>query len=495
MTLKAVVFDDEYIVLQGLRTMIDWDKHGITLVGTASNGIDALQLFMEVRPDIVLTDIRMPGLTGLQVIEDIMKTAPETACIVFSGFNEVEYLKKAIKLGVIDYLEKPVTLPMIEEVIAKTIKKINEQKRIEKLKEEWEGTQQERLEKATMDLLLGSEGAAERWSSAFGAKAKAVKAVTVLALSGDHRFLPDPDDYRIIPVRNGHERLGVVFHFTRHSEELIRRLLAFPHQLVIGSGRTVSSLEDIPKSYEDARHALKYGLFMEETGWIRFEDVGENTRLPRQLSELEKSIIFTIRTGDEGALLGELERFIGELEEQKLNPDGLESEVLKLIYLALEVAKETGGDIHRMKEGGFFPQQEIRKIQTKEQLFDWLYIQMDDLMKWMERIRTADKQGAVERACAYMESRFDQDITLQEVADHVGMNSTYFSLLFKEKAGKSYIKYLTYIRIEKAKELLLAGKKVAEVSEQVGYHSYRHFSELFKKQTGVSPGQYKDNPA
>ena len=132
--LKAVVFDDEYIVLQGLRTMIDWDKHGITLVGTASNGIDALQLFMEVKPDIVLTDIRMPGLTGLQVIEDIMKTAPETACIVFSGFNEVEYLKKAIKLGVIDYLEKPVTLPMIEEVIAKTIKKINEQKRIEKLK-------------------------------------------------------------------------------------------------------------------------------------------------------------------------------------------------------------------------------------------------------------------------------------------------------------------------------------------------------------------------
>lgn len=491
--LKAVVFDDEYIVLQGLRMMIDWNKYGIELAGTASDGLEALRLFEEVKADIVLTDIRMPGLTGLQVIEEIMKEAPETACIVFSGFNEVAYLKKAIRLGVVDYLEKPITLPMIEEVLLKTTKKIKEQKRIEQLEAEWEGTQQERLEKATMDLLLGHEGAIEKWREAFGDDASRVQAVTVLTLSGDHTFLPDPDDYRIVAVRNGHERLGIVFHFTSHSEELIRRLLAFPNKLVIGSGRTVTALAEAPQSYGDAQHALKYGLFMEETGWIRFEDIGENTRLPRYLSELEKSIIFKIRTVDEGGLLGELERFREELETQKLNPDVLESEVLKLIYLAQEVAKETGGDIHTIKEGGYFPQQEIRAIQTKEQLFDWLYVQMDLIMKWISRVRITEKQGAAERACAYMESRFNQDITLQEVADHVGMNSTYFSLLFKEKVGKSYIKYLTYIRIEKAKELLLAGGKVAEVSEQVGYHSYRHFSELFKKQTGVSPGQYKES--
>lgn len=491
--LKAVVFDDEYIVLQGLRRMIDWNKYGIELSGTASDGLKALNLFKEVKPNIVLTDIRMPGLNGLQVIEQIMEQAPDTVCIVFSGFNEVEYLKKAIKLGVMDYLEKPVTLPMIEDVLAKTIKKIQEQQRLEKLHNEWEGTKLERLEKATLDLLLTGKPAVDKWKNEFGEQAVQVKAITVFALSNDYTFSMDHQDYRILYIRNGYERLSVVFHFSENAEELITRLLAWPEKMTIGSGRTVKEVENAYQSYGDAQHALKYGLFMEEAGWIRFEDIGENTRLPRHLSELEKSIIFKIRTGDEGGLLGELNQFIEELESQKLNPEALESEALKLIYLAQEVAKETGADIHGLKDGGYFPQQEIRTIQTKEQLFDWLYLQMDLVMKWILRVRAAEKQGAVEQACIYMENRFDQDITLQEVADHVGMNSTYFSLLFKEKMGKSYIKYLTYIRMEKAKKLLLEGKKVAEVSEKVGYHSYRHFSELFKKQTGISPGQYKES--
>ncbi|MCI2255771.1 response regulator [Domibacillus sp. PGB-M46] len=490
--LKAVVFDDEYIVLQGLKMMIDWSRYGIELAGTASDGLEALRLFKEVQPDIVLTDIRMPGLDGLEVIEKIMDEAPGTVCIVFSGFNEVEYLKKAIKLGVIDYLEKPVTLSMVEEVLTKTIKKINEQKRMEKLQVEWEGTKMDRLEKATLDLLLTGSNAEEKWRQEFGPNVDRIKAVTILALSDECTFTPNQPDYELVYIRNGHERLIAVFHYTENPEELIQQLISWPGNITIGSGRTYSEITSAPRSYGDAQHALRYGLFMEESGWIRFEDIGENTRLPRQLSQYEKNIIFNMRTGDEAGLLSELEQFIRELESQKLNPDVLESEVLKLIYLAQEVAKETGEDIHQLKEGGYFPQQDIRAIQTKEQLFHWLYAQMNLIMQWILRIRTSEKQGAVERACSYMESRFDQDITLQEVAEYVGMNSTYFSLLFKEKVGKSYIKYLTHIRMERAKELLLAGGKVAEVSERVGYRSYRHFSELFRKHTSVNPGQYKE---
>jgi two-component system response regulator YesN len=490
--LKAVVCDDEYIVLQGLRMMIDWNRYGIELAGTASDGVEALRLFREAKPDIVLTDIRMPGMDGLQVIEKILTEAPETVCIVFSGFNEVKYLKKAIKLGVMDYLEKPVTLPMIEEVLARTIKKINEQKRVEKQRSEWEGTKMERLEKATLNLLLFGEEVLEKWQQEFGPNAIHVKAVTVLALSDECTFTLSKHDYDLVYIRNGYERLIVVFHYIQYPEELIERLITWSERMTIGSGRTYQHVSEVPKSYQDAAHALRYGLFTEEKGWIRFEDIGENTSLPHHLSEHEKAIIFNIRTGDEGGLQAQLALFIQELESQRLNPEVLESEVLKLIYLALEVAKETGADIHQIKEGGYFPQQEIRYIKTKEQLFDWLYAQIDLVMKWIIKVRQTEKLGAVERACTYMENRFEQDITLQEVAEHVGMNSTYFSLLFKEKMGKSYIKYLTHIRMKKAKELLMTGGKVADVSGKVGYHSYRHFSELFKKHTGVNPGQYKD---
>ena len=111
---KAVIFDDEYIVLQGLQAMIDWQKYGVEIVGTAGDGAAALAIVRERRPDIILTDIRMPGMDGLELIERVMQEAPDTYTIVFSGFNEFEYVKRAIGLGVADYLEKPITIQTIE---------------------------------------------------------------------------------------------------------------------------------------------------------------------------------------------------------------------------------------------------------------------------------------------------------------------------------------------------------------------------------------------
>jgi two-component system, response regulator YesN len=491
--LKAIILDDEKIVLQGLQMIIDWEKFGIELAGTASDGLEGLRLFHEIKPEIIITDIRMPGMDGLELIEQIMNEELHTACIVFSGFNEVNYLKKAIKLGVIDYLEKPVTPSLFEDVLLRTIKKIKEQKRVERLQAEWEGSKLELLEKTTLDLLFLGEEAEEKWVSVFGNDATRIRAISVLSLSEDWGNRVQHPDYHFVYIRNGHERLIVVFHFEEKEHETLEHLIELPEKMTIGKGRKYHHLKDAKKSYQDAQHALRYGLYMDEGGWINFEDIGENTSLPRNLSELEKSIIFRIRTGDEGGLLSDLEQFIQELESQKLNPNLLENEVLKLIYLAQEIAKETGTNIHLLKDGGYYPQQELRVIQTKEQLFDWLYEQIDLIMKWILRVRTAENHGAVSRACAYLESKFDQDISLQEVAMYVGMNSTYFSLLFKETLGKSYIKYLTHIRMEKAKELLMAGGKVKDVSEKVGYHSYSHFSEVFKKYTGVKPRQYKES--
>ena len=157
------------------------------------------------------------------------------------------------------------------------------------------------------------------------------------------------------------------------------------------------------------------------------------------------------------------------------------------------MARETGADVHTIQKAGYFPQREIREVHTWEEMVHWLFKQMDMVMKWIINIRRTEKQDSVERACIYMENYCNEGITLQEVADHVGKNSTYFSLLFKEKMGMTYIQYLTHIRIEMAKDLLLGGGKVVDVSEQVGYHSYRHFSELFRKKVGVNPSQYKDS--
>lgn len=151
--LKAAIFDDEYIVLQGLQTMIEWESYGIELIGTATDGHSAFQLFEEFRPDIIFTDIRMPKYNGLSLIEKILAIAPETNCIVFSGFNEYEYVKQAIKLGVVDYLEKPITIPMIKDAIEKIIDRVHKIRTLSELKLLCEENRSELLEKATLDLL------------------------------------------------------------------------------------------------------------------------------------------------------------------------------------------------------------------------------------------------------------------------------------------------------------------------------------------------------
>jgi two-component system, response regulator YesN len=287
----------------------------------------------------------------------------------------------------------------------------------------------------------------------------------------------------------------VIFHLEEDSTELLKQLLYWPgkYGIALGSGRTYQNLTDASKSYKEALQALRYGQFMEQGEWTRFEEIGENPNIPGDLSDLEEAIIFYLRTGDKAGLSQQLDEFISKIQLQRLNPDVTEREILKLIYLGMEVAKETGEDVTHITQGNFLPHVDIRLLNTKESMFSWLKSQMEMIIDWFLRIRKDKKHDAVEKACTYIEKNFSKDLTLQDVAEYVGMNPTYFSLLFKEEMKLSYIKYLTKLRMERAKELLRNGNKVADVSEKVGYHTYRHFSELFKKHVGVNPGQYRDS--
>ena len=117
--MKAVIIDDEYIVLKGLRHTIQWEKYDIEIVGEATDGNDGLRIIKETMPDIVLTDIRMPGIDGITLLENAKKFIPDAYFVIFSGFRDFEYAKKAVSLGVVEYIEKPVTVSKMEEALKK----------------------------------------------------------------------------------------------------------------------------------------------------------------------------------------------------------------------------------------------------------------------------------------------------------------------------------------------------------------------------------------
>jgi len=365
MILKAVVFDDEYIVIEGLRTMIDWSSYGIKLVGTASDGLSALACFRDEQPDIVFTDIRMPGLTGLELISRITEEKPDTYCIVFSGFNEFDYVRNAIKLGVIDYLEKPISIQSIEQALQKIQLHVQAKQEQELLKIQLQETQRAMLEKLSLELLMGRLDELPRWLQLVGTSSDRIYGVTVIKYKGNVE-LTKPSDYQIIHMRNGDEQLAMVLHFKPISdvrEELIKEQA---ETMLIGIGGTYPSTEQAAQSYQEAKKS--YSIAANEP----------------------------------------------------------------------------------------------------------------------------TKHEAIELAKAYIEQNFTKDLSLNEVAEFVNMNATYLSVLFKEVVGESYIKYLTRYRMELAKELLSEGIKVNHVSDKVGYRTYRHFSEVFKKYTGQTPGQFKE---
>jgi two-component system response regulator YesN len=495
--LKAVVFDDEYIVLKGLQAMIDWPSFGIELTGTASDGYSALELFRKVQPDIILTDIRMPGMDGLQLIEAVMKEAPNTYCIVFSGFNEFEYVRRAIELGVADYLDKPITIQSIEKAIRKMLVKTEEQKENLAIKQKWEESKQELLEKATLDLLLTGIESLPKWRSCFGPDVERLKGVTVLAYSGKFVWT-NQEQVEAVAVKHGQEQWLALFHYEHPTHEWWE-WLAYDVDLIdreavaIGVGHTYSNLEQACASCKEAVRALRSARMLQTKGIVRFEELGEAMTTPKGLSEREEAIVLSIRSGNKAGLLEQIDYFIAWILKEKVDTEIIEREILKLIYMTLQTAQESGLDakadeFHRR----YMPHVEIREAAASGQLLPWFREQIEKIADLTMESRELTKHAAVEQARVYIEMNISRDLSLQEVAGHVGLNATYLSVLFKEVMGETYIKFLTRYRMEYAKILLAKGLKVNEASEKVGYHTYRHFSEVFKKHTGFTPGQYKD---
>ncbi|SHR95768.1 Probable transcriptional regulator, AraC family [Mycobacteroides abscessus subsp. abscessus] len=206
----------------------------------------------------------------------------------------------------------------------------------------------------------------------------------------------------------------------------------------------------------------------------------------KELTQRKQSLLRSLRMLERETFFRKIEEFNCSMIEQKLDPEVVKGKMLRLIYLSMEVAKES------LWNKGYLPHMEVANLHSTIDLCYWFQQQMEQIFQCVKNNQVEPKHIAIERALRFIQSNYDKELSLQEVSDHSNMSSTYFSVLFKEQMGESYIKYVTKLRIEHAKKLLMNGAKVNEVSEKVGYYNYRHFSELFKRHVGMTPGHYRD---
>lgn len=350
-----VVIDDERIVLEAVRAMIDRTGLDFEVVATAQNGIDGIGIIRDKRPDVVITDIRIPGLDGLSLIEETMEELPNTVYIVISGYREFEYARKALSLKVLDFIDKPITL----EKVVHTLKNAKESLH---MKKEYSQFLEQRK-------------------------------------SGTDRRVKD---------------------FQRLTDDLTN----FMHE-----GHRKKLCECI------------------ENGMVEWQNKGVT------------------------------------LEEFR-------DECVKNIYVAMEILHKKNPQFEMKRQ--IVPYVEIKQMEEKSQIINYMQEAFNLIGEGLEITTGMSKNKTIPLLLKYIEEHYREDIGLNELADTVKMNPAYLSNLFKETVKMSYIKYLTKIRMEKAKELLRQGRKVTEVSEEAGYHDYRYFSQVFKKHEHMLPNEYKE---
>ncbi len=283
---------------------------------------------------------------------------------------------------------------------------------------------------------------------------KKVYGFTVLALASEDIIHIEKPNLKSVPIRSGNEYYLVLLHLTALSSQHSKDLVTSNVKGKVGIGLTYTEPGDLYKSYRQARKACRYAKFL-DVSTLHYEDIETNNTAPKDVSSIEKAIFASMRTTDEANLKEQVMNWMKELRQTR-QLEIMEREIARMVYLGLEVAKEHGcqnpedyNDLH----------QEIKILDTAEAMENWLLCKMISFLNGIQLAKNTESQGAVERAEVFIENYYYKDITLQDVAARAGMNATYFSMLFKETTGTTYIKYLTNVRIKKAKELLLNGGK------------------------------------
>lgn len=528
---SVLLVDDEEDVVEAIIQKIDWGGLGYSLLGYAKNGLEALEIAEEKQVDVVLTDIKMPYMDGLTLSHKLKELYPSVKIIIFSGFDEFEYAKEAIRLEAEEYMLKPVDSAELSRIFKKVHERLDEEfdekQNINRLKNYYmeslpilqesfytsliEGNvRQEDLERTMLDyqitlpgklycivvlhnsISLSPEGinpvlismsirklAEERLSKNWQARFFTYLGNTVVITQMEK----EEDSYRLT------DELETLCRMAKH---------VCNATITAGVGKTVSSLMDLPLSYMGARDAVAYRVIYGRGKAIAVSDINpeekENRSLNRELLDEERllDIYRSIRMASKEELFKDIDLYI---KNSSLENPSLQEYQFFLMDLVTNIHKFLLSN--QLDAGLIFPKEE--DVYQKVQQFN-----LSELSVWMKRIcekiqvviqeKRSDKtKSFVKKAVEHVHSHYmDKDLSVEALSFELHVSAAYFSTVFKKETGKSFINYLTDYRMEKALRLLVEEEeKTYIIAESVGYSDPNYFSYAFKKKFGMSPSKYK----
>lgn len=521
--------DDEPIVLEGIRSKIDWEGSGFTFAGEATDGEIALSMIHEIKPDILVTDIKMPFMDGLQLAEAIKRTQPWIKIIILSGHDEFDYAKKAISIGIEDYLLKPFTPDELLTSLNKTAAQIDKERKqlsdISRLREELKSNEALIKKEFLNNLVHGSADTniVMQKCSELGINLIS-RYYKVLISRIESRTGNSQNQQEACSLLNSYSSaINEAVSFFHHSNLLVcifkgstqeelddnsfRAAETINHiatknddcTVLTAIGKTVEHLAQLKVSYEDAKKILQASTSNKENRIISSDD----------LSVSENGIdssdaLLDLNEGDplvdklKYAAKGDIQSIIEEsMELIKKNPDQFSVFasylLVDLIFAVSKLVEKLGGNIKELN-----PEILQRKfiddaVSDEERFTKTLEQVLVFALEFRDSKVTGKYADVILKAKRFIEENYaDQNTTLTSVAEAVALSPNHFSTIFSQECKTTFIEYLTNVRMENAKRLIReTDMKGYDIAYECGFSDPHYFSYIFKKNTGLSPREYK----
>jgi len=527
---KVFLADDEIVIREGIRNNFPWETTEFMLAGEASDGEIALSMLQDIKPDILITDIKMPFMDGLALCRSVSHTMPWMHVVILSGHDEFIYAKEAMALGVKEYLLKPVNAQELLHTLLKIGERIQEEKKkqadLAALKEQFASSSRYLQENLLRELISGSikqEGVEELHLRSrklnMSLRASSYLAMLVTPEYTDTRyeesiavqgalqrlcegssgtvFFCEMSGYPVLLVLGDNESdlEERAYGVAQAAQYGIERTTGIPVKVSIGT--CVNYLWEVPQSLSAAQAVQRtMGVFQKENSQRRImgvRDVGITSGLSLinlDVTPIGEQLQYATRE-DVDNILAHYEASLGDMATHSMV-------MANYVYVEILLAAS-----HIIKENGGVPKEVIPQ-RLQEQGLTESMLSVDGTLPLTKEILLCaitfrDRQNAtkyfmvIRKAQAYLNEQYSNPcISLHDVASYVAMSNNHFCTIFSQEVGITFTEYLTGLRISKAKELLRATNlRSSDIAYKVGYNDPHYFSYLFKKNTGMTPSDFR----
>lgn len=534
--LKIFLVEDEIIVREGIKNNINWNENGFLFCGEASDGELAYPMIRNLRPDIVITDIKMPFMDGIELSRLIKKEMPEIKIIFLSGYSEFEYAKDAIQIGITEYLLKPINstnlLNSVKQVRENIEKEQEEKANLNKYRREMTEYIAEEKRKLFIEIIQGTTSYLEIMDKSkslnleLGALMYNIILLKINRTQNNDGVKLLNDITKKIELFLEEKPEVITFDCTidglslllkgdseadieRTQSYCVNRMKEIMSEYKTtayfgGIGKPVKRFGEIPLSYHEASKALAYRYIWDFNEILNSKDIANNSisvpaSMEPDMTNIvlpdKKRVLEFLKTGDIGDVVFFVEEYFKIMGKEGNKSLVLRQYILIDMYVIVtgyleELGHKTEDILRPFKNIG----QMNLSLSGLEDIKGYIVTIFRQAISIRDELWAQNMNVVIHKAKEYVNSNYcNKDISLNQVASNVFISPSHLSSIFSQKTGQTFIKYLTDLRMNKAKELLKSTNlRTSEVGYQVGYRDPHYFSYLFKKTQNCTPKQYRN---